>query len=72
MTPPSYTTTAYPSASIDSMRGQLRALRTHYERHVLAWYALSRPHQARIARDAIARQRDRLLATEDGPVAPQR
>lgn len=35
----------------------LRASVKHYERHVLAWYALGRVTEARAARDAIASQR---------------
>jgi hypothetical protein len=40
----------------------LRRATKHYERHVLAWYALGRPGDASVARETIARYRRQLSA----------
>jgi hypothetical protein len=46
--------------SADDAGGDLRAAIRHYEQHVIAWYALGRVTEARSARDAIARCREKL------------
>ena len=41
----------------------LRAQTRYYERHVLAWYALGRPRDARAAWDGVCHLRGRLAST---------
>jgi putative two-component system hydrogenase maturation factor HypX/HoxX len=59
----------HPTADWDetavSARDRLRAATRHYERHVIAWYALGRVDDARRAREAIASYR-RAAAEESG------
>lgn len=45
--------TATSSSQTTTISALLRARTKYYERHVLAWYALGRVHDARAARDAV-------------------
>jgi hypothetical protein len=57
--------------SADRAAANLRAATRYYERHVIAWYALDRLHEARVARQAIARHWRQLAAEpHDAPNAP--
>ena len=48
-----------PRRSTDHETARLRAATRHYEQHVIAWYALGRVAEARVARDAITRHREK-------------
>jgi hypothetical protein len=50
--------------SLSHAAARLEDATTHYEQHVLAWYALGRVTQARAAHDAITRCREALAAEE--------
>ena len=45
--------TAIAAAEPQTIRALLRARTRYYERHVLAWYALGRVHEARAAWAAV-------------------
>ncbi len=45
--------TATAASAPPTFRALLRARTRHYERHVLAWYALGRVHEARTAWAAV-------------------
>lgn len=48
--------------SLSPAAARLKDATTHYQQHVLAWYALSRVREARAAREAIAHCREALAA----------
>lgn len=54
----------------DRAAARLREATLHYERHVLDWYAMGRPAQARAARAAIAGHERALLAAQSALAAP--
>jgi hypothetical protein len=54
----------------DGAAARLREATLHYERHVLDWYAMGRPAQARAARAAIAGHEQALLAAQSALAAP--
>jgi hypothetical protein len=54
------TETGRRGGSADDAAGDLRATIRHYEQHVIAWYALGRVIEARSARGAVARCREKL------------
>jgi hypothetical protein len=54
----------------DRAATRLREATLHYERHVLDWYAMGRPAEARAARAAIADHEQALLAAQATLTAP--
>jgi hypothetical protein len=56
----------------DRAAARLREATLQYERHVLDWYAMGRPAEARAARAAIADHEQALLAAQAALTAPAR
>jgi hypothetical protein len=54
----------------DRAAARLREATLHYERHVLDWYAMGRPAEARAARAAIAGHEQALLAAQAAFATP--
>jgi hypothetical protein len=54
----------------DRAAARLREATLHYERHVLYWYAIGRPAEARAARAAIADHEQALLDAQAALTAP--
>jgi hypothetical protein len=54
----------------DRAATRLREATLHYQRHVLDWYAMGRPAEARAARAAIAGHERALLAAQSALASP--